>query len=303
MVQNFTSTNTSVLSGVERFQCAGPLDIFTVIVNVISFLINSLHLCIISQLEALKGTQYRFVLMNIALADIVIGIVSVMFFSCYDFFIFNYAAGEPELRIPLMIVIIFLNYISFHVFLVASIEKYVAICKPFSYQSSMIVTRLPVVFAIVWLYIFTSGTVTTVIEVLDLIPWLDDLGMAAFRTTIFAIIPNLLSAILLIKVYGELKRMRSRSQNSAEDNDKRKAAMYLIIIFTLEMIVFLLNSVCMIIFYTTKVVLGFKLWHGFIKTPYTILNTVIYGWRTQSYRQRVRKVTGCPQRQVGNVEG
>ena len=303
MVQNFTSTNTSVLSGVERFQCAGPLDIFTVIVNVISFLINSLHLCIISQLETLKGTQYRCVFINVALADIVNTVITAVFFTCYDFFTFNYAFGEPELRIPLIIVVLLSNYTSFHVFLVASVEKYLAICKPFSYESSIFVTKLPKVFAIVWLYIFTFGVVTTVIEVLFPVPWLSDLGMVIFRTTISAAAPNLLSGILLIKVYVELKRMRSWSQNSAEDSNKTKAAIYLIIIFTLEMIVFLLNSVCMIVLYSTFEVLGFKIWHAFIKAPYTILNSVIYGWRTQSYRQYIRRVTGCPQRQVGNVEG
>ena len=116
MVQNLTSTNTSILGGFERFQCAGPLEIFAVIVNVISLLINSFHLRIISQLETLKETPYPCVLINIALADIVTTILSVISFTCYDFFVFNYAAGEPELRIPVVIAKILLNYIGFHVF-------------------------------------------------------------------------------------------------------------------------------------------------------------------------------------------
>ena len=79
--------------------------------------------------------------------------------------------------------------------------------------------------------------------------------------------------------------------------------MYLIIIFTLEMIVFLLNSICIIVMHSTGVVVVCKIWNGFIKAPYTILNAVIYGWRTQSYRQYVHELIGCNRRRIGIAEG
>ena len=272
-------------------------------VDMVSLLINSFHLFIILRLEALKGTKYRCVLINIALTDIVTSITSAMFYSCHDFFIFNYALGEPELRIPIMVMILPSNYVSFHVFLVASMEKYLAICKPFSYQSSVLVRWLPLSFVIVWLYIFSLGTTVAVINVLNLIPGISNLGMTVFRTAVFAVAPNLVSGTLLVKVYKELKRMRNRSEISAQDSEKANATMYLIIIFTLEMIVFLLNCVCVIVVNSTGNSLICDIWSGFIKAPYSILNTVIYGWRTKSYRQYVRKLFGCNQRWVGIAEG
>ena len=59
-------------------------------INVISFVINSFHLCIISRLSALKGTKYRCVLINIALADITNTIGMTIFFSCNEFFLVSY---------------------------------------------------------------------------------------------------------------------------------------------------------------------------------------------------------------------
>ena len=56
-----------------------------------------------------------------------------------------------------------------------------------------------------------------------------------FWTAVFAVAPNLVSGTLLIKVYKEMRRMRNRSDNSAQDREKTNAAMYLMII--LEMIV------------------------------------------------------------------
>ena len=75
--------------------------------------------------------------------------------------------------------------------------------------------------------------------------------------------------------------------------------MYLIIIFTLEMIVFALNVVSIIIFYQTGMIIWTKIWNTFIKPLYTVANTIIYGWRTKAYQLRIRHMFGC---QTASVE-
>ena len=305
MTRNETNANSSALLNVgsTASECSNPLELFTAVVNVMAFVINCFHLWIISRLRTLKGTRYRCVLINLALADIVNGLHMAAFYGCYKFFMTNFARGEPELRIPIAITLFMRNYISLHVFSLASMEKYLAICKPFSYDSSLIVRRLSVNFVIVWLYVFSLSTIFAVVEALDLIPWMTSMGMTVFRTTVFGVAPSLLSGALLIKVYRELRRTRIQSQNSSKDNDKMKAAMYLIIIFTLEMIVFILNSICVIVMHSIGVVVICKIWSAFIKAPYTTLNTIIYGWRTQSYRQYVHRVLGRYRRRIGTAEG
>ena len=305
MADNHTNANSSALldAGSVSFKCLKPLESCVMVGNVISFFINTFHLWVISQLGTLKGTPYCYVLINITLADILHNVASIIFYSCYEFFIVNLNYGEPELRAPIRIVTLCSHYVGFHVFLLASMEKYLAICTPFSYESSVIIRRLPVNFVLVWLYIFSLSTVLTLTEVLNLTPWMNSAGNVVILTICFAVTPNTLSGTLLIKVYRELKRMRNRSQNSSDNDGKTKTSMYLIIIFTLEIIVFLLNSICVITLYTTGESVLCHIWNAFIKAPCTILNAVIYGWRTQSYRQHVRRVFGCNRSQIGNVEG
>ena len=301
MAQNSTAANALHLEdvGTVIIACFDPLEIFTLMVNGISLLINCFHLFIISQLETLKGTKYRCVLINIALADIVNTSVTAAMFTCYDFFAMNYGHGEPELRIPIMIMVVLSNYIGFQVFVVASVEKYLAICKPFGYESSTFIRRLPMHFALVWLYMFSLGAVVSLMETLNIM--MNNSVMAVLQTMLFAIAPNLLSGTLLVKVYRELNNLRNIPQNSVAD-EKTRAAMYLIIIFTLEMIVFLLNSICVIVVKCTDELVVCKIWYAFIKAPYTMLNTFIYGWRTRSYRQCVRKVVGCNRGHISNAE-
>ena len=237
MADNTTSSNASLPAnnGSKRLECFDPLGLLTAVVNVITFLTNTFHLGILSRLKTLKGTQYRCVLINIALADILHNVIMAASYSCHKVVLITFVYGEPELRILLTTLVLTSNYISFHVFAMASMEKYLAICKPFSYGSFVIVRRLPVNFVIVWLYVISISTVSAFIVGLDLIPGVRNIEMTVLWTSVLAVAPSLLSGTLLIKAYGELRRMRIRSQSSSEDDDKTKAAMYLIIIFTLEM--------------------------------------------------------------------
>ena len=156
MDYNTTAYNSSVKSrvGIQDFQCLKPLDITVATINVLSFLINLFHLSVIASLESLKGTRYRYILINISLSDMANTLVVAAFYSCYDFFLHNYVAGEPALRIPISTMMASVNYISYYVFLVVSILKYLAICRPISYRSSSFIKRLPVAFALGRMYVF-----------------------------------------------------------------------------------------------------------------------------------------------------
>ena len=96
------------------------------------------------------------------------------------------------------------------------------------------------------------------------------------------------------------KRVRKAMNTTNVTQAKgEKGAMYLIIIFTLEMIAFALNVFVIFILYQTRIAIWAKIWNGFIKAPYTATNTIIYGWRTKAYRIHVRRIFGC---QTASVE-
>ena len=144
MALNTTSFNVSVPGSSDGFESLKPLEAFTVMINVMSFIINSFHLGIISRLEALRGTKYRCVLITVVLADITKTMGMAIFYRCNEFILLNYMHGVSEVRIPISVMMFIINYISFHAFLVASMEKYFAICKPFTYQSTVFIRWLPV---------------------------------------------------------------------------------------------------------------------------------------------------------------
>lgn len=303
-VLNTTDLNISLDSGhsFDGFQCLAPLELFNLVMNIFSLLINIFHLSIISSLKSLKGMRYRCVLINISLADITNVISIGIFYSCYSFFIFNMVKGEPIVGIPIDIGVKFSNYISFHVFVVASMQKYLAICRPHKYQSYFIIKRMPAVFALTWLYLLLMTTSFSLMSSLTLFSWVETTEFEMFQLSLISILPNLISIILLTQVYREMKKPTNQSLDEATDRRERRGATYLMIIFTLEMIVFALNLVCIVIFYFTGMDVFCKIWNGFIKAPYTISNTVIYGWRSKSYRRTVNKIFGCATAQFGSTD-
>ena len=307
MAENITADNSSLPSETPslEFQCLGPMDLTVVTINAISFLINIFHLSVITRLESLKGTQYRTILINISLADMTNTLIVAVFNSCYDLFIynFNHVTAEPALRIPINTLMSFANYIGYHVFLVASIQQYLAICRPISYQLSSFVERLPVVFALAWIYVLLLSLIFFAMETLApfLWPWIGPIRLA--KIVLLSIPPNVVTGILLVKVYRamQVRKCARKAMNTtnAAQATRDKGAMYLIIIFTLEMIAFALNIVVVLIFHHTRITVWGKIWNAFIKAPYTIANTVIYGWRTKSYQRQVHRIFGC---QTASVE-
>ena len=87
--------------------------------NTISFVINIFHLSVITRLESLKGTRYCTILINISLADMIKTLIVGIFHSFYDFFFYNFTAGYHSHNT----ITVSANYASYHVLLVASIQK------------------------------------------------------------------------------------------------------------------------------------------------------------------------------------
>ena len=159
-------------------------------------------------LEALKGTKYCCVLINIILADINNTTAMAMFYSYYDFVLANYMHREPEVRIPVSVSILISNHISLRVFVVANIEKSFAICKPFAYQSSVLVRWLPLNIVTVWLYILSLGTIVSLINALNLIP-----GMSNLRI-------SFLNNNLCCRSQSRIQHSDHQGLQRVEDNEK-----------------------------------------------------------------------------------
>ena len=304
MSSNTTAANSSLGSDVGGTTpvCFKPFDGVIAVMNMISLLFNIFHLIVLSRLQSLKGTKYRYILYNISLADIV-SIISVAYlYSCYDANLMIFITGKLGARIPLNVFLGLGNYTAYFVFMVASAEKYLAICKPYSYQSSIIVRRLPVWFAMAWLFVLTALTLSFVAMSHSTAPWVRGWQWTVLTLIVMAAFPSTVSIVLLTSVCKELKRMKNQSATVTDNGEERKAAIYLIIVFTMEMIVFLLNVACITILSYTNTLVLCKIWNLAIKAPHTMANTAIYGWRTKAYQQHVRRMFGCKPSRVESTE-
>ena len=96
--------------------------------------------------------------------------------------------------------------------------------------------------------------------------------------------------------------MKTQRRCAKDEEEEIRGNTYLMIIFTMELIVFVLELIAVTPYINPDVSYTLSIWTGFIKAPYTVANTVIYGWRTKAYRQRVRKVLGCKAVQVASPE-
>lgn len=287
-------------TGIISFRCYNLLEGFSLIINIASLLINILHLAVLSRLESLKGTKYRCILINISLADTVHVFSVAYMHMCFETSPLALKGGELNFRILITVVTTVGDHISYYVFLVASVEKYLAICKPYSYQSSIIVRRLPAVFAVAWLFVSIISTCVAIMNQSSPF-WTRNWQFTVLQVMILAVAPNVVSATLLINVGKELNRMKNQSAFVADNGKEKKAAIYVIIVFAMEMAVFLLNMVCIIISHTSTET-ACEVWNAVVKAPHTIANTVIYGWRTKAYQEHVRKIFGFKSSRIGSAE-
>ena len=291
-MDNSTNT-TSLAEPTERgFECIEFLQTTVFAFYCSALLINVIHLFILMNLKSLKGVPYHAVLINLTLSDIAISGSMVVFYGCLPYFAFINLFGEPEERIVLNSVINAANYIGYYVFAIGSVEKYKAMCQPLTYHTSKYINRLPLTFGAAWVTVAVVTIAKAFLEVKVQSVYIQTPWFSVIFMLIFALTPSLLSAGILVRVYNELRKMQNRSETAGQDRQTKRATTYFITIFILFMIALLINSIALVVAYSTGSYLVMRFYHIF-KSFYTVSNTFIYGWRSKSYRRYLRQMVGC----------
>ena len=288
------STNTSTLTeSLERsFECFEFLPTTVSTLYGLALFINTFHLFILMTLKSLKGVPYRAVLINLTLSDIAISGSMAVFYSCLPYFAFINFLGQSGQRIVLNSVINAANYIGYYVFAIGSVEKYQAICQALTYNTSRFITKLPISFGAAWILVLLVTLVKAVLEVKVQSPYIQTPWFQVAFLLTFALTPSLFSARILMKVYNELRKMHNRSETAGQDQQTKKATTYFITIFILFTVALLINIIALAVSYSTGNFMVMQLYHIF-KSLYTVSNTFIYGWRSNTYRRYLRQMYGC----------
>lgn len=261
-----------------------------------ALVINFLHIFILSKLESIRGSPYLIVLIHISAGDIFHGFGTGTRLLSADS---SYFLGVTT---PLFIVFNQLDWIVVGrnaIMAAASLERYYAICRPMEYSQTRYIKKLNLWMFLIWISSFAINLARDILfrdsfcfhfslgptNSLDFGP-----GMANMLT---AIIPFIFTTVALTRVSVELFRMRKRATTDGEKQVKA-ATHYLMIIITLYYLSFIPPT----IEYTLQVIGHFSLERFYINMVlvmalYGIFNTVIYGWKSASYRKCIVAVLTC----------
>lgn len=178
---------------------------------------------------------------------------------------------------------------------VASCERYLALCKPFTYESNIFIRHINRCVYAMWLI---TGFYQALREIVfgnevclnNIVGATNFEGAGPKSWTYLGIgIPIVTIIVFSSRVAHELRKMRIRLQ----DSQLMKASLYVVAI-NMEFIACLIPVfVCFLMTMIYKC--GFTgQWISLLMfILYGALNTLTYGWLTKSYRQEVLKLFGC----------
>ena len=293
--------NTTLVDELEEQQIT-YYNSWGIIISVnswLAFTVNVLHLVILTQLKTLTKKPYRHILIHITLGDMFTSLTTSIYYTFLSYFFlpsvneysvpygFKYLASTGLVFFPL--------FTCYWIFVFASIEQYYAICQPMKYETSSYIKKLPWILWAGWLmtFLMVYGFLFLIQEYsFSLQSYQRNMSMGHI---IFKLVPLLITIIFLIPILKELRKMAG-DQIPAGREQARNAAIYLIIIFSIFSMYSLFDIAVSLSTMVIKLDFTFLLLErirNMIKTWYAILNTIIYGWRTKTYRQYIRDRLQC----------
>ena len=264
-----------------------------------AFVVNLLHLIVLTRLAPLIKRPYCHILIHITLGDVVLAMTTAIYYSFLPYFLIN---PTNEYGVPHGLKFVFSTgsvfiplFMSYWIFVFASVEQYFAICQPMRYETSSYVKKLPWILWTGWLVIFllVYGFLFLIQEYsFSLSSYQRNMSMGHI---IFKLVPWLITIAFLIPILKELRKMAGHQIHAGREQ-ARSAAIYIIIIFSIFSVYSLFDvsvSLCTINIKFDFTFLLLERIRNLVKGWYAVLNTIIYGWRTKTYRQYIHNRLRC----------
>ena len=254
-------------------------------------------------MQSLKNRKCFWILLNLTLADTVGAIFIAISCSCavYELLI--------SAKNGIVFVLITIGQQSslmcrYYQLTLACLDRYYAVCKPFDYNTSRLINNIGKLSALSWI-------ITTLIPVAKISLTAGEACLGEFSTyeisistpngwldiitSCFIAIPSLVTAVLLIKVSRELKKMSARGNMTSEDREVKSATKYVIG----TCIMFYCSVLPLVVGLCLNAIIGdprntmiraLLITIMICQTLYGIGNVILYGFINPNYVQKIKSI-------------
>lgn len=302
---NMSSSNwtgvTELCKGTLSPCSAFTFEMTAIVINSVSILTNILHLIVLRKIKIsnIQGAAYLRIIEIMSVADIISSITAMTRTLCglrllyYHHSLLLTAVSSTLFDAPAMW--------RFYVLVVATADRYTAVCHPHRYKRSIITTRTTAtclllfaacicILAIRDIILFDNLCLDTVLGPSSTLrsTW------ASIFNSAVGLIPLVLVAVLSILLIKELYRMRNRAMDNQQQSITN-AAKYVLIVNTLYftcLIPILVWIICQTYFPNDDH--SIFSWVSYdLFAAYGIVNSMLFLWVSKSYRQTAAGLICC----------
>ena len=281
------ATNTIIPTGTEEHynSCYTDWGVGIATLSSLSLLINIFHLVIIGKMKSLKDRPYKLILIHITLGDIGTALTLIPVYACPPILSLTDRITGVQL---MAFVVSYPLYTTHWIFVVASMEQYYRICRPFQYEASTFVKKLSLILISTWIINFCYVGLLVVFTwyVRTEAPHLKSAVQVAAYLSRY--VPMIVAAVFFTLTIRELRKMR-QTEMAGGQIQVYDAAVYVIIIYSIFSASAILDLILTSIHIAGSVQMPFSpgRLRNVAKSVYGISNTVIYGFRTKAYRRSI----------------
>ena len=271
--------------------------------NVAAIIINLLHLPVLRNMPRLRELNYFWVLVNISLGDLFMSMTTILSTNCLVQVLNN--------RVVVALIHVLINttfQARYWLLALALLDRFYAVCKPFKYTTSKVTNNVGKLSALGWSLNLLLSMIKTFAS-LEGLCFSDVVGPVIkkpsdiskyldFAAILAALVPSIISTVLLVLVAKELKRMNQRRNETGEENDTKSATRYIIGTFIM-FYVSLIPTVILLVVYITKDdnseidVTWLEVLTFLAHVLYGVGNTLLYGALNKAYIVKIKSMCGA----------
>ena len=293
------------LCGNSTGGCDSYISAVFVAINIVSIIVNIMHILILSKIPALRKLNYFWILVNLTLVDIGASIAFAFGVSC-PIYQLQVSAESMLGSIILLAAMDSTSLCRYFQLTLAGLDRFYAVCKPFDYTDSRILRNVGKVSLLSWILIGALCAANVALNSQkcfgEVGPFLGKLAANTnymyieIALVLAIIVPSVATAVLLGKVMRELKRMKQKRNMNEEDREVRSAARYVIgtciLFYSTVALTFVFVIINLSMEIKTDLNRIFQWVAVGIHAFYGIGNVVLYGLMNHAYVAKIKNIIG-----------